>query len=335
MAKRLSFLSPLSRWLWLACLSSLTSLVVLPEGILAQPVVACKPAEIRSQISKLAAKGSEKDTALQSLIQCGKLAIPDLIQAMQKHPEIGVKLGAADSLAKMGPPSVEQLTQLVTHSSETPEVRTLAIAALAQIAQTHPTTSVGIIQTLTERRLDNQENVLIRMTAARALETIGTPPPIEWPEQIKDWATKNSAVTIGLISVTGLGLLYLLILGLKPRCLLHLPGTLTIPNTQIELPSGLLLWLKYQPRVLDRWVADHLPQVQKQFLKKPTVSDRAIHIPIQIKLGSEVQQHLSAEQLQSTFNRTPATLLIWGEGGVGKTSLACQIARWGMGRTGG
>ena len=124
-----------------------------------------------------------------------------------------------------------------------------------------------------------------------------------------------------------------MILWRNPRSLLHIPSKLTIPGSKIELPNGALLWLKYRPRVLDVWVADHLPKVRSQFSQQPTVSDRALHIPIQIKLGDQLKDPFTAADLRPYFHPThqsPTCLLIVGEGGVGKTSLACQIAQWGM-----
>jgi formylglycine-generating enzyme required for sulfatase activity len=290
---------------------------------------ACKSAEIRTQISKLAVKGQAKDAA-QALSQCGESAVPALIQAM-KNPDVQVQLGSADTLAKIGKPSVKELTQVLNTASQPVEVRSLAIMALTQIAQTQPSEAVGIVQTFTERRLDKQENRLVRISAMRALDTLGTPAPIAWTEQVKNWIIKNSAVSIGLASIAGLGMLYLLILRMKPRWLLLMPENLKIPGTKIDVPIGVLRWLKYQPPVLDDWVKSSLPQVKDKFLAQPTVSDRTIHIPIQIKLGAEFKDALTISDLQPIFQQPPVCLMIVGEGGVGKTSLACQIARWGMG----
>ncbi|NJP12490.1 MAG: NACHT domain-containing protein [Leptolyngbyaceae cyanobacterium RU_5_1] len=53
-----------------------------------------------------------------------------------------------------------------------------------------------------------------------------------------------------------------------------------------------------------------------------------------IELNSEMMPDSTEEKLretlQSTFAKNQFQLLIAGEGGVGKTSLACQIARWAM-----
>ncbi len=124
-----------------------------------------------------------------------------------------------------------------------------------------------------------------------------------------------------------------MILWRNSRLLLLLPNKLTLPGTKIELPNGVLLWLKYQPKVLDDWVAEHLPQVQEQFLQQVTVEQRAIHIPIQIKLRGKPIDDFSAHHLRSIFqsaHRAAVCFILMGEGGVGKTSLACQIAQWGM-----
>jgi hypothetical protein len=123
------------------------------------------------------------------------------------------------------------------------------------------------------------------------------------------------------------------VLLIKPRWLLWLPGKFKIPNTPIDLPLDVLLWLKYQPRVLDAWVADHLPEVRETFKNKGTVKDRAVHIPIQIQLDGTLVEQLTPDLLRPGLSRSPATLLLVGEGGVGKTSFACQIARWGLGLT--
>jgi hypothetical protein len=68
-----------------------------------------------------------------------------------------------------------------------------------------------------------------------------------------------------------------------------------------------------------------------KFLTLDTVQDRAIHIPIQLELCDQLIEQLTPDQLQVVFSQSPACLMIVGEGGVGKTSLACQIARWGLG----
>jgi HEAT repeat protein len=62
-----------------------------------------------------------------------------------------------------------------------------------------------------------------------------------------------------------------------------------------------------------------------------TVKKRKIHISsVPVNLNDKLVQCLTAKDLQPTFERNPARLLIWGEGGAGKTSLGCQIGKWAM-----
>ena len=39
---------------------------------------------------------------------------------------------------------------------------------------------------------------------------------------------------------------------------------------------------------------------------------------------------ISSKDIQATFLDGRQCVLIWGEGGIGKTSLACQLAQWSM-----
>jgi formylglycine-generating enzyme required for sulfatase activity/cation transport regulator ChaB len=151
------------------------------------------------------------------------------------------------------------------------------------------------------------------------------------PSRLEAWFEENKILATGSATAAALALAYGVVLVVKPRWLLLLPGKFKIPNTSWEVPLGLLLWLKYHPRVLDAWVANHLPEITDRFKALQTVKDRKIHIPIQIKLDDDPLDPLRASHLQPVFSHSPATLLIVGEGGVGKTSFACQIARWGLG----
>jgi hypothetical protein len=86
----------------------------------------------------------------------------------------------------------------------------------------------------------------------------------------------------------------------------------------------------YHPRVLDAWVSGRIAAAQDQFGKIATVLQREVHVEVPVESDRKVIPGLKAEDLKATIVRNSALLLIWGEGGAGKTSLACQIARWGM-----
>ncbi|MBW4510919.1 MAG: HEAT repeat domain-containing protein [Scytonematopsis contorta HA4267-MV1] len=108
-------------------------------------------------------------------------------------------------------------------------------------------------------------------------------------------------------------------------------GSFKLPVVDKEISlSWLLLMLKYHPRVLDAWVQEYIKPVEEAFQQKDTVKDRGVYIPIPVIQNGKNIAQLTNKELSSTFNKKQARLLIQGEGGVGKTSLACQIAKWGM-----
>lgn len=100
-----------------------------------------------------------------------------------------------------------------------------------------------------------------------------------------------------------------------------------------KLPSRHALvigFFHYQPRVLDAWVARHVNSVRESFAATPLVREREVHIPMPVIYDGKTVPDLSAPQLRSLFSQRFACLLLHGEGGSGKTSLACQISKWAM-----
>jgi formylglycine-generating enzyme required for sulfatase activity len=95
---------------------------------------------------------------------------------------------------------------------------------------------------------------------------------------------------------------------------------------------------------LDDWVSTHLESWRARFDALPDVKDRRIHVPLKatIKLAADVVEARpgEAEPREPTPEDIEAVvaakgsqmLLIWEEGGAGKTSLAFEIARWGLNR---
>jgi HEAT repeat protein len=88
--------------------------------------------------------------------------------------------------------------------------------------------------------------------------------------------------------------------------------------------------LNHRPRVLDAWVSCHVAKARKNFECKRTVEERSVHIPVPVHLDKETMSDLKGQDLRVVFATGTGRLLIWGEGGAGKTSIACRIARWAM-----
>jgi HEAT repeat protein len=88
--------------------------------------------------------------------------------------------------------------------------------------------------------------------------------------------------------------------------------------------------LHYRPRVLDAWVASHIGTARNKFEKKLTVDQRRIHIDLPVLLDGKALPALRPSDLRNCFGSERTYLLVPGEGGIGKTSLACQICKWAM-----
>jgi HEAT repeat protein len=106
-----------------------------------------------------------------------------------------------------------------------------------------------------------------------------------------------------------------------------------VPFLGINVPlrSVLLVgWFHYHPRVLDAWVAKHVSTAREQFSKKQTVRDRNYHIPLPVVLDGVTVPQLNPSVLAPALSAKRSRIVIFGEGGLGKTSLACQIGKWTM-----
>jgi HEAT repeat protein len=107
----------------------------------------------------------------------------------------------------------------------------------------------------------------------------------------------------------------------------------TVPLLGLNVPLRQVLmvgWFHYHPRVLDAWVNHHWQTVSAQFNQKATVRDRRYHIPLPAIWEGATAAEITTQTLRPTFQKQRTVLLIWGEGGSGKTSLACQIGQWAM-----
>jgi HEAT repeat protein len=158
---------------------------------------------------------------------------------------------------------------------------------------------------------------------------------------ILNWIVSKPQESIPTLAIISWLSFVLMSLWLRPLWLLNCNDILQ-RYTDIPLPSflsnlkisdllRLLLFRScYHPRVLDAWVKANLGKARKEFDKKTTVKERSIYVPIPVILDGIDIAELTAKELQPKFSEQQECLLIWGEGGSGKTSLACQIARWAM-----
>ena len=91
----------------------------------------------------------------------------------------------------------------------------------------------------------------------------------------------------------------------------------------------------YTPADLQRWVDRHGDRLAESFQGLPSVQDRQVHVPLDVCLtlaGAEATEGprlLKPQDLESLLAAAGShVLLLSGDGGAGKTSLAFAIARW-------
>ncbi|MCP9773863.1 DUF4062 domain-containing protein [Synechococcus sp. Tobar12-5m-g] len=91
----------------------------------------------------------------------------------------------------------------------------------------------------------------------------------------------------------------------------------------------------YTTSEIAAWLERYHCKVERAFLAIPSVQQRRVHVPLDVRLtlagadASSTQALLEPEQLAPLLEPGSAQLLlISGDGGCGKTSLAFRIARW-------
>lgn len=161
-----------------------------------------------------------------------------------------------------------------------------------------------------------------------------------WWRGLLYWTVDNKG-KVALATLCPLWLVTcLFLLWLQPSVLLTINNGLRAFDFKLPKQLGeisislryifLVGFFDFRPRLLDAWVRRHVTQARSNFERKRTVDDRSVHIPIPVELDGEIVTELHGSNLRKVFSAGNRFLLIWGEGGVGKTSIACQIARWGL-----
>jgi len=100
-----------------------------------------------------------------------------------------------------------------------------------------------------------------------------------------------------------------------------------------ELFSSAAEHIAEDTRVLDDWILSVVKTVEHQFNERQTVRESQLYIPTPVMLKERKLTSLSADTISELFQSERTYIVISGEGGSGKTSLACQIAKWCVSRT--
>jgi hypothetical protein len=257
-------------------------------------------------ISIIGSVSAKSDNAAPAVIETR--VIPALVETLTDSKERDVKSTTARSLQQVGQSlqnkadtlSLEQLKKAISDLNQAYTALSTADQGFAQ----SPAANISAAQKFLKREYD------YRLT-----------------QRITDFLQKNP----WLYSTVILLIFYGGTLWLRPQWLLLLPTELKLSWLKpVELPFEIVRYLKYRPRVLDAWVVMRIKSARERFSLKGTVSDRQIHFfSIPIIIDGKTQK-LTPQNLQSIFANEVFRVLIYGEGGTGKTSIACQIANWAM-----
>lgn len=287
-------------------------------------------------------------------------ALKNVKAALNKQNDWQVRLGAAQALGSSGRDvkfAIGTLEEALQNSDY--EVRRNAIKALREIAKSLSEKATSLspeervkakeglqqaIKVLEEPKYDLKnlgENIEeVKKSLNNSLQVIKNIQDELSINRLNKWIWDNPKISIPAALVVFWLCFVLTLLGIRPLFLLRINDVLQ-RYTDLPLPDFLggiqvstlrrfLFGSHYHPRVLDAWVKSNLEQAHKEFQKKQTVRERNIYIPVPVVLDGENIAELTAKHLQPRFTEKRECLLIWGEGGSGKTSLACQVAKWAM-----
>ena len=309
-------------------------LIGLLLGAIAGRAQGCEAKQVETWVEALRQRSRDPELVSVKLGECGEKAIAPLQKALDENSD------SADWKSSKGWAFQASLIETLTASAETIQGRARslekenletaiadlenAIFALELFGRSFANANLGKVfgqdlNTIQERQ-DYIAGAIAKLDQTQAkLSDV-----LWWREN------REKVLSGGLVAIAVLG--YGSVLWLRPLWLLHLPVKFKfkICKFDIELPLGVMRWLKYQPRVLDRWVEGHLAAARAAFERVGTVKERKVHIPLPAMLDGELLAEPSGQDLRNVFSKKRFCLLVTGEGGAGKTSLAYQIARWAM-----
>jgi len=333
---------------------------VFALGEIGPPAKAATTALIRSLKDEHGTARCEASSALVRIRADVVITVPALVSVL-KDTDQSVVEAAARALRDMGPgpdpkSAVSALGEVI-RSRDAP-ASGAAADALATIARSVQK-SMGHLSTSDLRellnRFESNEEVLQRTLHARSFESYQLSCAALRAElHSRFWfqLDKRLAAAVGYFNdnkwpwaivayLVALPLCWTLILIVGPLWIVEVHQALDIHITpkvkagnfelSLGLPLRILILLQpfvYRGRVLDAWVKKHLRTAKDNFRRISTVEERATHVPLPVRVDARIFTDFCAHTLRPAFRAKRCCLLIHGQGGVGKTSLACQVAQW-------
>ncbi len=307
-----------------------------------------------------ALRSGDSETREESVRTLGRIGadagdgVPAIVDAL-RDPQVAIRLRAMDTLGLLGSAAAPALPELRRALGDgTLGSRPRAADALVKIADDMERKEApadlrqleGALHDLNAFAPHDLEPQ--RKALALSIARLRVAEEAQWLDRSVAQMRANPWVVTGAVAAMAyvFALAFFGLLGLRwfPLWLLRANTALTfetpIPvfGMVAKIPLRKLLvvgWFHHHPRVLDAWVSQHLHTARRHFVGKDTVRDREVYVPLPVALDDGQVHEIGPAVLAATASETRWCVLIWGEGGSGKTSLACQIARSIMGLEGG
>jgi len=302
-------------------------------------------------VVKQAGDGTMQLAAVDTLGNIGppaKPAVNALLELLHsKDPSLRAQVGTA--LANIAPENPAVISALVGALQDAPQEARLAFAyalsnAVRNAVVQHASGTYGSFGRAVDVLKKADDEQLQRLGAEMApLVGLLRPSP-SLAERIEKFISEHLISSIAILLYLGWTIFCLGLFWIWPLRALRLNERLA--GLDYKLPSWagggtvpmrfalFIGFLGYLRPALDAWVASVVVTARERFALKTTVKEREVHVGLPVLIDGDSVLDLSAANLRPTFGRNLACLLIVGDGGAGKTSLACQIARWGMAEPG-
>lgn len=275
-------------------------------------------------------------------------AVPALIAALNDSDPY-VRQYTAEAFGEIGLAAKEALPGLVTALNDADEhVRWNAADALEKVAKAldkaRDFAALPVLKQTAEAVSNNPDEQVKAHTdeIVRAVEHLELQWWARWRERVWTFLSDHPILSSLVAFWAACLVVWSLLLGLRPLWLLGVSKginsieqkmTIPIPNFPLSLPLRHFLLLSlfhYRSRVLDHWVKKHLPKARSEFDKLPTVEQHRIHLSIPSTINGDDWDAESVVKLQEHFDGKQSLVLVRGEGGAGKTSMSCLMAKWAM-----
>lgn len=311
-----------------------------PEAAVAAPALV----ELIKRHDEVVRRGGIANT-LKEIKADGQLVVPALISLLKdSNQETYYRSSIIETLAEVGPEAKQAIPILIESLNDKENViREGSATALAEISfevsKAKDASAInllkdayGALRSSTDPEVNKHADAVKR--SIDFLELL-------WWEQLRQWIQNHPYTLLALAVYPLLLMIWLVCLWLRPLWLLRINETLKFDTklnvagklVEVSFPIRYLLiagFFHYHRRVLDAWTARYISSAKKTFGEIPTVKEREAHIPISVVLDRANIANLTPEDLKPAFSKNVTCTLIWGEGGAGKTSLACQLAKWSM-----